>query len=144
MAHPYHHALSSVKKWGGTVEDYLAIRGWFDESKKIIADFRHRALRHHAEGIFMAVIWTGKRHSNLVPTEMIVPVVHRRGLAVRVARIDAQAERAARRYLWTHRGDDGLFCLPGICSKKRLVLAHLNPHSTDGVAFLRARSRNLV
>ncbi|MGL4279234.1 MAG: DUF6915 family protein, partial [Albidovulum sp.] len=21
MAHPYHHALSSVKKWGGTVED---------------------------------------------------------------------------------------------------------------------------
>lgn len=54
MAHPYHHALSSVKKWGGTVEDYIAIHGWFDESKKIIADFRHRALRHHAEGIFMA------------------------------------------------------------------------------------------
>jgi hypothetical protein len=51
MAHPYHHALSSVKKWGGTVEDYLAVHGWFDESKKIIADFRHRALRHHAEGI---------------------------------------------------------------------------------------------
>ena len=23
MAHPYHHALSSVKKWGGTVEDYV-------------------------------------------------------------------------------------------------------------------------
>ena len=54
MAHPYHHSLSSVKKWGGTVEDYLRIHAWFDESKKIIADFRHRALRHHAEGIFMA------------------------------------------------------------------------------------------
>jgi hypothetical protein len=26
---------------------------WFDESKAITADFRHRALRHHAEGIFM-------------------------------------------------------------------------------------------
>ena len=25
-----------------------------DESKSITADFRHRALRHHAEGIFMA------------------------------------------------------------------------------------------
>ena len=25
MAHPYHHALSSMKKWGGAVEDYLAI-----------------------------------------------------------------------------------------------------------------------
>jgi uncharacterized protein DUF6915 len=42
------------EKWGGTTEDYLAIHAWFDESKKIIADFRHRALRHHAEGIFMA------------------------------------------------------------------------------------------
>jgi hypothetical protein len=54
MAHPYYHSLSSVKKWGGVVEDYLRIHDWFDESKKIIADFRHRALRHHAEGIFMA------------------------------------------------------------------------------------------
>ncbi len=54
MAHPYHHSLSSVRKWGGVVEDYLEIHEWFDESKKIIADFRHRALRHHAEGIFMA------------------------------------------------------------------------------------------
>jgi hypothetical protein len=53
MAHPYHHALSSVKKWGGKPEDYLAIHAWFDESKQITADFRHRALRHHAEGIFM-------------------------------------------------------------------------------------------
>jgi len=25
-----------------------------DRSKEIVADFRHRALRHHAEGIFMA------------------------------------------------------------------------------------------
>jgi hypothetical protein len=34
-------------------EDYLALHQWFDEpSKLIIADFRHRALRHHAEGIF--------------------------------------------------------------------------------------------
>ncbi|WP_432619180.1 DUF6915 family protein, partial [Albidovulum sp.] len=28
-----------------------------DQSKEITADFRHRALRHHAEGIFMAVTW---------------------------------------------------------------------------------------
>jgi hypothetical protein len=54
MAHPYHHALSSVKKWGGRVEDYLPIHAWFDESKAYLADFRHRALRHHAEGIFLA------------------------------------------------------------------------------------------
>jgi hypothetical protein len=54
MAHPYHHALSSVKKWGGTVEDTLEVHAWLDQSKEITADFRHRALRHHAEGIFMA------------------------------------------------------------------------------------------
>ena len=58
MGHCYHHALSSVKKWGGTAEDYLPLHSWFDESKAITADFRHRALRHHAEGIFMLVIWT--------------------------------------------------------------------------------------
>lgn len=54
MAHPYHHALSSVQKWGGCVEDYQPIHDWFDESKAHMADFRHRALRHHSEGIFMA------------------------------------------------------------------------------------------
>ena len=53
MAHPYHHALSSARKWGGTADDYLPLHAWFDEpSKLIIADFRHRALRHHAEGVF--------------------------------------------------------------------------------------------
>ena len=53
MGHCYHHALSSVKKWGGAAEDYLPLHQWLDESKAITADFRHRALRHHAEGIFM-------------------------------------------------------------------------------------------
>ena len=46
MAHPYHHALSSVKKWGGTADDYIEIHSWYDQSKELIADFRHRALRH--------------------------------------------------------------------------------------------------
>jgi hypothetical protein len=55
MADAYHHALSSVKKWGGRYEDYYPVHKWFDASKEIICDFRHRALRHHAEGIEMAV-----------------------------------------------------------------------------------------
>lgn len=50
--HPYHHSLSSVKKFGGKPEDYIAIHHWFDESKRYYADTRHRVLRHHAEGIF--------------------------------------------------------------------------------------------
>lgn len=53
MAHPYHHALSSVRTWGGVPDDYIRLHHWFDESKSILADYRHRALRHHAEGIFM-------------------------------------------------------------------------------------------
>ena len=52
MAHPYHHALSSVKKWGGRVEDYQPVHDWFDLTKSSFADYRHRALRHHAEGVF--------------------------------------------------------------------------------------------
>jgi hypothetical protein len=54
MAHPYHHSLSSIRKWGGLPEEYQRIHDWFDESKMLVADFRHRALRHHAEGVFMA------------------------------------------------------------------------------------------
>ena len=54
MAHPFHHALSSVKRWGGRPEDYQQIHDWFDESKAHLADVRHRALRHHSEGIFLA------------------------------------------------------------------------------------------
>jgi hypothetical protein len=48
--HPYHHALSSARKHGGKIEDYLPLHQWFDETKKHICDFRHRALRHHSIG----------------------------------------------------------------------------------------------
>ena len=50
--HTHHHALTSVKKWGGKPEDYQAIHDWFDATKETFADFRHRALRHHSQGIF--------------------------------------------------------------------------------------------
>jgi uncharacterized protein DUF6915 len=53
MAHAWHHALSSVRKFGGKPEDYLPIHSWLDASKGQVADYRHRALRHHAEGIMM-------------------------------------------------------------------------------------------
>lgn len=54
MAHPAEHAESSARKFGGKAEDYLGIHCWFDESKAFFPDFRHRALRHHTEGIFLA------------------------------------------------------------------------------------------
>lgn len=52
MSHPLHHAISSQKKWGGNIEDYLPIHNWFDETKSSYPDMRHRTLRHHSEGIF--------------------------------------------------------------------------------------------
>lgn len=51
----YLHARSSVKAWGGSWEDYHQIHLWIDGSKTITADPRHRALRHHAEGISLCV-----------------------------------------------------------------------------------------
>jgi hypothetical protein len=55
MAHPFHHAVSSARKFGGVPADYQAIHDWFD------------------------VIWTVKPFSDHSSTEPVVPVVHRRG-----------------------------------------------------------------
>lgn len=52
MTHPHFHAVSSARLFGGTPADYIAIHNWFDATKSSFADYRHRALRHHAEGIF--------------------------------------------------------------------------------------------
>jgi hypothetical protein len=52
MATPYHHAISSVRKHGGSWEDYIHIHNWFDATKAWVGDIRHRAFRHHSEGIF--------------------------------------------------------------------------------------------
>lgn len=53
MAHPWHHAERSARLFGGQAEDYVEIHNWFDESKAHMPDLRHRALRHHSEGIFL-------------------------------------------------------------------------------------------
>jgi hypothetical protein len=52
MATPLHHAMSSARKHGGTWEQYIEIHNWFDATKSWVPDIRHRAFRHHAEGIF--------------------------------------------------------------------------------------------
>lgn len=72
MAHPYHHALASVRRWGGMVEDYLPLHDWFDESKAYWPDFRHRALRHHAEGIFLCEALFGPTITN--SDNKVIPV----------------------------------------------------------------------
>lgn len=52
MTSPIFHAESSVRKWGGQASDYIALHEWFDAPKESFADYRHRALRHHSQGIF--------------------------------------------------------------------------------------------
>jgi hypothetical protein len=75
MSTPYNHSLSSVKKWGGEVCDYIDIHNWFDASKEFFADFRHRALRHHAQGIFECQRFFGDTIINsdgkIVPVRLI-------------------------------------------------------------------------
>lgn len=50
--HPILHAKSSVRQFGGTIEDYMHIHNWFDETKGWIGHAKHRLFRHHSEGIF--------------------------------------------------------------------------------------------
>lgn len=75
MSTPYHHSLSSVRRWGGCVEDYLPIHDWFDASKEHMGDFRHRALRHHSQGIYECERTFGKtitnQSGNVVPVRLI-------------------------------------------------------------------------
>ena len=47
----FNHCKSSVKRFGGVEDDYHGIHAWFDESKDHYGDIRHRALRHHTQGI---------------------------------------------------------------------------------------------
>lgn len=65
MSHPFaHHSETSVKIWGGTREDYAPIHEWLDATKETFCDVRHRALRHHSQGIFEAERVFGKVVTN--------------------------------------------------------------------------------
>ena len=55
MTHPIYHSKSSVKQFGGQIEDFMPIHHWLDATKEHYAGFRHRALRHHDAGIEEAV-----------------------------------------------------------------------------------------
>tara|TARA_R100000149_G_C5874499_1_gene138253 strand:- start:1478 stop:1825 length:348 start_codon:yes stop_codon:yes gene_type:complete len=64
MAHPNIHSKSSVRKWGGVVEDYQKIHEWFDETKQWLGHSNHRLWRHHSEGIFECERVFGKSFTN--------------------------------------------------------------------------------
>lgn len=54
MSHPFYHAKSSAKRFGGQTEDYIEIHEWFDQTKSHLPDARHRAILHSSFGIFLA------------------------------------------------------------------------------------------
>lgn len=72
---PYHHALSSVKQFGGTPCEYVEIHNWFDETKVHTGDWTHRALRHHSLGIEECIKVFGhcifNSDGKAVPTKLI-------------------------------------------------------------------------
>lgn len=51
---PFIHAKSSASKFGGSPDDYIAIHDFFDSTKAVVPDVRHRAILHSAFGIFLA------------------------------------------------------------------------------------------
>jgi len=48
MGKPHQHAISSAKKYGGLMEDYIEVHTLLDSSKMAFADSRHRALTHNS------------------------------------------------------------------------------------------------
>ena len=75
MANAWHHALSSQKRYGGKVEDFLPIHLFLDSSKQYQADCRHRALYHHTGGIFLCEKIFGvtiqNSNGNIIPVAWI-------------------------------------------------------------------------
>ncbi|MBN9560879.1 MAG: hypothetical protein J0H14_09160 [Alphaproteobacteria bacterium] len=92
MAHSYHHAVSSARKFGGIPVDYQAVHDWLDGSKQIVADFRHRALRHHAEGCFAAEALFGTTISNSDGREVPVRLVAEQHILEDLGRIPSFAD----------------------------------------------------
>jgi hypothetical protein len=92
MAHPFYHAQASVRKHGGRPEDYLPLHDWFDESKSHFADPRHRALRHHSEGIFMAERFFGITISNSDGKQIPVRVLGEQHVKEDLGRIPTVAD----------------------------------------------------
>lgn len=92
MAHSYHHAVSSARKFGGIPGDYVAVHDWIDGSKQIIADFRHRALRHHAEGCFAAEALFGTTLTNSAGREIPVRLIAEQHILEDLGRIPSFAD----------------------------------------------------
>jgi len=57
---------------GGEPDEYLKLHEWLDGSESHMADFRHRTLRQHSEGVFMLEDIFGATIT--LSTDRVVPV----------------------------------------------------------------------
>ena len=116
MAHSFHHAVSCARKWGGTPEDYLPVHAWLDGSKLILADFRHRALRHHAEGCWLAEEIFGVTITNSAGRVLPVRLIAEQHIIEDLGRIPSFADwvRAIRPEPWMGQAGrlDGMEMVP--------------------------------
>jgi hypothetical protein len=86
MAHSYHHAVSSARRFGGTTDEYVDLHSFMDSSKGAWADQRHRAVLHHNFGIFVTEQVFGLREEVRILRTLLdrVPRWLRRVLGIRV------------------------------------------------------------
>ena len=61
---PTTHAINSVKRYGGCIEDYLPIHEWMDQTKAAHPDMRHRAILHNSMGPYIATSVFGIHFTN--------------------------------------------------------------------------------
>jgi hypothetical protein len=107
MTHPNFHAISSAKKFGGRPEDYIHIHQWLDATKETFADFRHRALRHHSQGIFECERVFGPTLTNsdgkMVPTRYVAELHVKEDCGGLIPTV-ADWFRNIKREVWMSRG----------------------------------------
>ena len=89
-------------------EDYLAIHQWFDASKEFMGDWRHRALRHHTQGIFEAERVFGATITNSDARPVPVRILGEQHVREDLGRIPTLADwlRCIRAEPWMTRGVD--------------------------------------
>jgi hypothetical protein len=61
---PTTHSVASVRRYGGTLEDYLPIHEFLDMTKAAHPDMRHRAILHNTMGPFIAAQVFGTHFTN--------------------------------------------------------------------------------
>jgi hypothetical protein len=103
------HAEASVRKFGGSVADYLPIHEFIDESKKWVGDVRHRAMRHHTAGPWMAQEKFGVAIE--IHNEDGTPILNKHGRPKRVIVRDIAENHIVEDLGWIPSPADWLSCM---------------------------------